>query len=224
MAEILLTDLTNGSLDSNNDWNGDGIFDVLINAVNKNIEGQFKNGRITGNTYANVYLGSMQSAMAESFQFLLNKKMMEAEIDLKVKELDKLNSDIALTDTQKSELEANGAKDRDIKERQMAEEEATGAKNRDILDVEKNTKDYQLNNILPKELDKLNSDIALTDTQKSELENQSTLTLANVGRVKLTTDAEYAKAQKEIDLLESNITKSQQEITLIKQKIIGRAH
>jgi len=79
---ISLTDLTNGTLTSTNEWSGTGIFDKLIEAVNKNIEGQYNLGRIGGPDYANVYLGSMQSVIAESVQYILQEKQVEAQTDL----------------------------------------------------------------------------------------------------------------------------------------------
>lgn len=79
MADITLTNLTDGSLDSSNEWTGTGVFDKLIEAVNKNIEGQYNKGRINGNDYANVYLGSMQSVIAQSVQFLLQENLVTAQ-------------------------------------------------------------------------------------------------------------------------------------------------
>lgn len=78
---VTLEELTNGSL-TNNEWTGTGVFDVLIAATNKNIEGQFNLGRITGADYAKVYLGSMQAVLAQSVQFLLQRKPTEAQLDL----------------------------------------------------------------------------------------------------------------------------------------------
>jgi len=79
---IALTDLTNGSLTAANEWSGTGVFDVLIKAVNKNIEGQYNLGRITSTDYANVYLGGLQSVIQQSVQFTLQKQHTEAQTDL----------------------------------------------------------------------------------------------------------------------------------------------
>ena len=80
MATIDLDVLTNGTT-QNNEWSGTGIFDVLTNAVNKNIEIQYNKGRIKGADYANVYLSSMQAVIAQSVQFLQQKQLTEAQID-----------------------------------------------------------------------------------------------------------------------------------------------
>lgn len=80
-TEITVTDLTNGAV-VNQEWQGSGIFDTLISAVNKNIEIQFNKGRITGANYAEVYLGGMQAVLQQSVEFLLRKDLTEAQIDI----------------------------------------------------------------------------------------------------------------------------------------------
>lgn len=80
MAEITLEQLTNGYLNAEGDWEGTGVFDKLISAVNKNIQSQSKKGRITGADYATVYVGSMQSVISQSIEFLLREKVVEEQI------------------------------------------------------------------------------------------------------------------------------------------------
>ena len=82
MADILIADVTNGTLDASNNWVGTGVFDKLVNAVNKNIEGQYNKGRITGSDYAQVYLSSLQTVISQSIQYALQEKVAEAQIDL----------------------------------------------------------------------------------------------------------------------------------------------
>jgi len=107
-TNIVLTDLTNGSLTASNEWTGTGVFDVLVNAVNKNIEGQYNLGRINATDYANVYLGGLQSVIQQSMQYLLQEKQVEAQVDLLA--------------AQKSEAELNGIKDRLLKDEQISVE------------------------------------------------------------------------------------------------------
>lgn len=82
-SDIQLEELTNGSLDSNNDWTGTGVFDVLMKAVNDNIGAQRSKGRITGEKYGDVYLGSIQSVINSSMNFLLQEKGANKELDVK---------------------------------------------------------------------------------------------------------------------------------------------
>ena len=105
---IAITDLTNGTLDTNNEWNGTGVFDKLMVAVSKNIEGQYNKGRIRDTDYASVYLGAIQSIITESIKFLLTEKLQEAQIE-------KIEEEIDLLQTQDSELQLNGVSEREIK-------------------------------------------------------------------------------------------------------------
>ena len=79
MADITINDLTNGTL-VNKEWTGTGVFDKLIIAVNGNTEGQRQKGYITGEKYGDVYLGSMQSVIAQSMEFLLREQLTEEQI------------------------------------------------------------------------------------------------------------------------------------------------
>jgi hypothetical protein len=73
MVDITIDDVTN---------TGDtGVFDVLMSEVNSQVEAQFLASRITGSDYANVYLGSLQSVMQQSIQFVLQEQMTEAQIE-----------------------------------------------------------------------------------------------------------------------------------------------
>ena len=85
--QIDIKDFSNGQIDSTNaqepKWEGTGIFDVIIKAANENIKIQHKTSRITGAEYAEVYLGTMQSAISEAMKFLLSKGITEKEISLK---------------------------------------------------------------------------------------------------------------------------------------------
>lgn len=89
MTNIQLTDLTVGTKELVNGeyvWNvasglTPGVLDKLIAVVNDNIGIQYDNGRIKDDKYADVYLGSMQTVIAQSMQYMLQEKMVEAQID-----------------------------------------------------------------------------------------------------------------------------------------------
>jgi len=76
MADITIAQLTEGTVE------GSGVFDVLMKAVNAQLLSQYEKSRITGTDYANVYLGSMQSAMAQAVQFLLGEQTADKQGDL----------------------------------------------------------------------------------------------------------------------------------------------
>ena len=85
--QININNFSNGQIDNTNPqepkWEGSGVFDVIIKAANENIKIQHKTSRITGAEYAEVYLGTMQSAISEAMKFLLSKGITEKEISLK---------------------------------------------------------------------------------------------------------------------------------------------
>lgn len=85
MAEIVFEDFSDGSINAtdpeNPVWEGTGVFDQLMMAVNGNIQVQFDSGRIKGADYANVYMSSMQTAINEAMKFVLNKKLLEKQIE-----------------------------------------------------------------------------------------------------------------------------------------------
>jgi hypothetical protein len=82
---IGITELTEGAIveDAEGDyvWEGQGIFDKIMESVNGNIKVEFDNGRIVGQAYAATYLGGLQAALSSSVQFLLRKAITEAQAD-----------------------------------------------------------------------------------------------------------------------------------------------
>ena len=106
-------DFSNGVVDYTNpalpEWSGSGVFDKLMHAINGNILVQHESGRIKGPEYAQVYLGSMQTAVVEAMKFMLTKEQIAKDLDLKQAQIDKLNDD-----------KLTSAKQRDLYQRQIA--------------------------------------------------------------------------------------------------------
>ena len=106
-------DFSNGVVDYTNpalpEWSGSGVFDKLMHAINGNILVQYESGRIKGPEYAQVYLGSMQTAVVEAMKFMLTKEQIAKDLDLKQAQIDKLNDD-----------KLTSAKQRDLYQRQIA--------------------------------------------------------------------------------------------------------
>lgn len=94
MTQIEITDLTNGSI-TNQEWQGTGVFDKLVSAVNKNIEIQYQKGRITGSDYAQVYVQSLQATLQQAVEFLLRKDLLEVQIDSELKNLELKTAQLA---------------------------------------------------------------------------------------------------------------------------------
>lgn len=93
MANITIEEIVSDSID------GTGAFDEIMNAVEIRLEREFNKGRIRGEDYANVYLGSIQSAMAQAIQFVLQKQQSG-------KVADKTDAEIALLSQKKLTEEA----------------------------------------------------------------------------------------------------------------------
>jgi hypothetical protein len=222
MADILITDLTDGSLDINNDWSGTGVFDKLIEAVNKNIEGQYNKGRISGSDYANVYLGSMQSVLAQSMEFLLREKLVEAQIQdteasVALKE-NQLEVDKALAEAQlEQQWGYEVTRDGD---NNLVLGDTTGAgkidKEKIVLDEQKETSDieqalldYELASTKPAQL----ADILKTTDVKERQMVEAELTGA---KQRTLLDTEEQAKQYEVDnILPEQLTKIQEEIDLL---------
>ena len=90
-----INDFSNGSIDNSNPqdpkWKGTGVFDIIMKAANENIKIQNQTSRITGAEYAEVYLGTMQSAISEAMKFLLNKDQIIKDLEVKQANIDLLN-------------------------------------------------------------------------------------------------------------------------------------
>ena len=118
--QINITDFSNGQIDSTNPqepkWEGTGIFDVIIKAANENIKIQNQTSRITGAEYAEVYLGTMQSAISEAMKFVLQNDTLAKELELKQAQIAKINAERDLVNAQIAAFGAQQAKDLEVKQ------------------------------------------------------------------------------------------------------------
>lgn len=111
MADVIITPITNEDL-TTKVVNGTGIFDELMTAANAHLDSQFKNERITGTQYAEVYLGQLQAVLANAVQFLierdktyLNNLLINAQIELANKQAELAEKQIEQADKQLELLE-----------------------------------------------------------------------------------------------------------------------
>ena len=121
--QINITDFSNGQIDSTNPqepkWEGTGIFDVIIKAANENIKIQNQTSRITGAEYAEVYLGTMQSAISEAMKFVLQNDTLAKELELKQAQIAKINAERDLVNAQIAAFGAQQAKELELKQAQI---------------------------------------------------------------------------------------------------------
>jgi len=89
----------------------EGLVDQLMATVNHHLDLQYNQGRLTGSDFAQVYVGSLQSVMQFSTQYLLGILLIDeqkakalAETSLIAKQEDKIDGELALIELQKAEL------------------------------------------------------------------------------------------------------------------------
>ena len=157
--QIDIDDFSNGQIDNTNPqepkWEGTGIFDVIIKAANENIKIQHKTSRITGAEYAEVYLGTMQSAISEAMKFILNKKTIE-------KGLEAQDVSIAISEVQLAENTEKWALQRKVLENQLAMSDI------DVAYKEPNVlRDLEIRD---KQIESATADIAFNESKKLIME------------------------------------------------------
>jgi hypothetical protein len=67
LSSLTLEDLTTGVVD------GDGTFDGIMSSLNAHLKKEYETGRITGNDYAQAYVGVTTTALSTAVQYLLAK-------------------------------------------------------------------------------------------------------------------------------------------------------
>lgn len=118
-----INDFSNGSIDNSNPqdpkWKGTGVFDIIMKAANENIKIQNQTSRITGAEYAEVYLGTMQSAISEAMKFVLQNDTLAKDLELKQAQIAKINAERDLVNAQIAAFGAQQAKDLELKQAQI---------------------------------------------------------------------------------------------------------
>ena len=121
--QVNIDNFSNGQTNNTNPqepkWEGSGIFDVIIKAANENIKIQHKTSRITGAEYAEVYLGTMQSAISEAMKFVLQNDTLAKELELKQAQIAKIDAERDLVNAQIAAFGAQQAKELELKQAQI---------------------------------------------------------------------------------------------------------
>ncbi|OCR88054.1 hypothetical protein CFT13S00388_02480 [Campylobacter fetus subsp. testudinum] len=88
--EVTDGDIINKAFDPS--WDGVGVFDVFMEALNDNINIQYIKGRIVGEDYATAYTAVLNIALTQAINFLsLNKQLNLQQRELELKEKDFAN-------------------------------------------------------------------------------------------------------------------------------------
>lgn len=227
MADITVEDLTND--------NSKGVFDKLVSALQVILLEEFKNNRITGTEYSKIFMSSLDSAMNQSMQFLLQKdqvaKQIEvleaqrlltiAQTDIAVAqlaiteaELEKLQAEILLIPVQKELLEAQVVLTSEQSDKVINESA--------ILVVEKEKAEFELT-MLPAQKELIEAQVVLTEAQASKatveveiLEIQKTKTTAEV----LLVEANTSETNKKVEVLTAQLLNIPKEGLLIDKQVL----
>lgn len=89
MSTILVTDITNATTTTD----GTGIFDKLMQTSILHIEDQLIKNHLTQSEVGQVYAAMVQNAMQQAVQFVLNRPVSEAQIELYNKQRDGFDHD-----------------------------------------------------------------------------------------------------------------------------------
>lgn len=215
VPDITVAGVTDGTL------NGEGIFDKLMQSVNTHLLEQYASDRITSDTYGQVYLGAMQTVLAQAVQFELMKDKAAQDAALVLaqtlktqKEFSLLDSQIALTDAQIANTE---------QQTQYNKTQET------MFEYEK-IKSEAETSLIGLQGTKISKDVEAVDAQIAKLVQDSELTAKEILKRQEEIDiliiqqdkikAEVTYSEKQLDLIDSQILKSAAEVNLLNQKII----
>lgn len=185
MSEITVADLTQTTLD------GNGIFDVLMRANKAHLEAEYSKNRIKGTEYSTVYLGSLESVMRASLEFLLQRQKISLEAQLMEQQVL-----VAKSEVEKALAQVELAKQQVLESKVKLE----------ILQLGKEK--------IPAEIAQLNAQTTHTTQQTANL----TAEALNIPKQGAVLDAQICKLQAEYDVLILTKEKTASETSLLTQK------
>lgn len=201
MTDIVLADLSQTTIE------GSGVFDVLMRATKTHLEQEFSKNRIKGSEYATVYLGSVESVMRTSLDFLMQRQRVALEAELMAQQVLVAKAEV---------LKANA-------QVQVA-----------LAEVDKTRLEVELLTLnkakIPAEIAHLQAQTLLVGQQKinlvtDELHKQAQILLTeqqttNAAKEEAVLIAQECKLRAEFDLLMLQKDKSNAETSLLNQKVM----
>jgi len=175
MVDITIDTVTEGSL------TGNGSFDKLMRVAAAHLKNEYTSGRIDGEDYSTVYLGIVQSAMAQSIQFELQRELQSAQANLiKQQEANAVLEGLGTVESTKlvvaktategsnkklvdAQVVTQGVQQLDIEAGTVLKESQNTQVLADTLNIPKQGL------LLDKQAEKLTADIAVSVAQKSNL-------------------------------------------------------
>lgn len=141
-VDSTLPKFTNHALD-------EGMFDQLMATVDVHLDKQYKDGRLRGTQYAEVYVGSMAAVLSNTTQFLLGTMLIKEQKA-------KANAEVRLMDLEAEKVELE----------------------RDILELEKEKLRYEIDELLPLLKEKQTAEIALINAQILKIDAEIQMLIA----------------------------------------------
>lgn len=194
---ITLADLTSATT------NGTGVFDVLMRANKAHLEQEFTTGRLKGNEYASVYLGSLQAVLQAALQFTLEKEKQNLDAQIKTQEIELAVQKIALA---QAELAISQAKLANIPKEGALLEAQTAKTLKDVL-------------LADKEIEVKEQQVLVATAEVGIAQAK----LANIPKEGALLDAQAAKTLKDVSLADKQIDLAAQEILVKAQQVANLA-
>jgi hypothetical protein len=240
MVDITFDDVTNASTTTD----GTGYFDKIVQTTLLHIQNEASSGRIKGTEYATVYLGGLQSAMQHAIQFVLQEKLTEAQIEgiqqdnlLKAKQLEIAEKDLLLKDKelllrdkelliQEQELLLKAEQLVVMRAELAIKEELTGAqitginKDNEVKTEQVTMSIFERQFIQPKNLEKLEEEIAHSVAQTEELVDSTIRANTQLDDQLLTSAKQRVVADKEIELKAEQVLISKEEVLVKKENVL----
>lgn len=173
---INLDELTNGSIvrtdPTSPTWEGTAIFDVLVKALNDNIQIQYESNRITGPDLAKVYMGGLHTCITQAVTVFMQKPVIEKELEIKAKQIALLDADLAIKQYENTILQPD-------------------AHNMNLAQISKVNKDVEVSTA---QIELLNTDNAIKEYENTVL--QPDIHSMNLSQIsKINKDVEVGTAQ-----------------------------
>ena len=172
VVSVAITDVTEDCLD------GNGAFDKFMSAMDKHLEREYKQNRITGSQYAEVYVTMAQQAMGQSVSFALQKdqarwQAIQAQMQARIAEVQATQALIELEKTKLETVQAQfqmnlTAAQFGLTKMQTATEEA----NHDSVTADVAIKHFQRNFQMP-------ADLSISEYERNSI-MPSTVAMNNV--------------------------------------------
>lgn len=183
---------------------GSGLYDELMRTSQSHLEAEFKAGRIKGTDYANAYLGMMQANLSTGLQFVMQRELTNAQVEIAKEQIKQNEKQNELLELQKTQLElANQTAQYNLEVTLPAQ---TAILEEQLLQAKEQTK------LLGAQISQVNAQTALASAQETLVEEQTiterTKTTNPTGG---STKASFDKTLAEIEVLnQKKITEQKQ--------------